>query len=239
MSEPIIVIVDDDSTQLSSLQRVLLGKARVSQFTNAEQMLLSDDLSNAHLIILDWELPGMTGLEALRVIRTKRSTPVLFLTSADSEARVVAALNAGADDYLVKPFRAGELLARIQGLLRRYQVQNRKAVPEIKGLPSGLELNQAALTVQMPSQKAVKLSSKEFSLALLFFQNVGCALSREEIVRVVWGRGHDIPSRTLDTHVSRLRSHLSLRPDRGWQLSPVYSFGYRLDVRDEEMPATT
>jgi DNA-binding response OmpR family regulator len=236
MSEPLIVIVDDDVAHLAMLQRALSGKARVKQFESAESLLLSDELGIAHLIVLDWNLPGMSGLDALRAIRTKRTTPVLFLTSFDAESRVIAALGAGADDYLVKPFRSGELMARIQALLRRFQSQSSKYEPSLRQLMGGVEADQTNLTLQMPGQDVVKLSNKEFALAVLFFQNVGRSLSREVIVSAVWGRGQDVPSRTLDTHVSRLRTHLNLRPDMGWRLSPVYSFGYRLDMRDENTP---
>ena len=238
MSEPLIVTVDDDAAHLAMLQRVLLGKARVRQFSTAEDLLNSDALIQAHLIVLDWNLPGMSGLDALRAIRAKRTTPVLFLTSFDAESRVIAALGAGADDYLVKPFRAGELMARIQGLLRRYQSQSARFEPTLKELMGGVRADQASLSLRMPGQDTVKLSNKEFALAVLFFQNVGRSLSREDIVTAVWGRGQDVPSRTLDTHVSRLRSHLNLRPDMGWRLSPVYSFGYRLDTQDENNAQT-
>ncbi len=233
MSEPLIAVVDDDATHLAMLQRVLQGKARLAQFGAAEALLKNEALSQAHLIILDWNLPGMDGLEALRVIRLTYNTPVMFLTSFDAESRVVSALGAGADDYLVKPFRSGELSARIQTLLRRYQSLSSKQDPTAKTLSGGVVMDRMAATLQIPGQEAIKLSNKEFLLAQLFFQNVGRSLSRNEIIMAVWGRGQDIPSRTLDTHVSRLRTRLNLRPEIGWRLTPVYSFGYRLDKRDE------
>ncbi len=235
MSEPLIAVVDDDVTHLAMLQRVLQGKARLAQFGSAEALLKNEVLSQAHLIILDWNLPAMDGLEALKTIRLTYSTPVIFLTSFDAESRVVAALGAGADDYLVKPFRSGELSARIQTLLRRYQslVAGNKQDSVAKKLSNGVTMDRMAGTLQMPEQEPIKLSTKEFLLAQLFFQNVGRSLSRNEIIMAVWGRGQDIPSRTLDTHVSRLRTRLNLRPETGWRLTPVYSFGYRLDMRDE------
>lgn len=229
MSEPLIAIVDDDVSHLAMLQRALLGKARVESFESAEALLQSEVLNNAHMIILDWNLPGMSGLEALRAIRLKRSTPVLFLTSFDAESRLVAALGAGADDYLVKPFRSGELLARIQAQLRRYQALQGKQDSPVKHLAGNVVADQSTNTIQFGSQAPIKLSNKEFSLAVLFLRNVGCALARDEIVHSVWGRGEDVPSRTLDTHISRLRARLNLRPEAGWRLTPVYSFGYRLD----------
>ncbi len=233
MSEPLIAVVDDDVTHLAMVQRALHGKARLMQFARAEDLLKSDTLALAHLIILDWNLPGIDGLEALKAIRVLHSTPVLFLTSFDAESRVVTALGAGADDYLVKPFRAGELGARIQTLLRRYQTLMGKHAAPTKKLHPYAQIDQTSSSVQLLGQAPIRLSNKEYLLALLFFQNVGRSLSRDEIVMFVWGRGQDVPSRTLDTHVSRLRKRLNLRPETGWRLTPVYSFGYRLDVRDE------
>jgi DNA-binding response OmpR family regulator len=233
MSEPLIAVVDDDVTHLAMVQRVLFGKAKLLQFGQAETLLQSEALPLVHLIILDWNLPGMNGLEALKAIRAHHLTPVLFLTSFDAEARVVAALGAGADDYLVKPFRAGELNARIQTLLRRYQTLASKLPAVAKKLHPSIHIDQTSSSVQLVGHEPIKLSNKEFLLAQLFFQNVGRSLPRDEIVQTVWGRGQDIPSRTLDTHVSRLRARLNLRPEAGWRLTPVYSFGYRLDVRDE------
>jgi DNA-binding response OmpR family regulator len=240
MSGPLILIVDDDDVHLTLLQRTLSGKAQVKQFSSTEALLNDDALSLAHLVILDWDFPGMNGLDALRVIRLKHNVPVLFLTSFNTESKIVAALNSGADDYLVKPFRAAELLARIQVLLRRYQIyqaakNNKVTIAAYQSIntPSlmeGVIADPASLTLSISNQPAIKLSSKEFALAILFFQNIGRALPRDEIAHVVWGREEDVSSRTLDTHVSRLRTRLNLRPQAGWRLAPVYSVGYRLDV---------
>jgi DNA-binding response OmpR family regulator len=235
MSEPYIAIVDDDKAHLTIVQRALQGKARVKVFMDAESMLSDIELPQLHLIILDWELPGMSGLDALKVLRQTRSTPVLFLTSFDAENRVVAALSSGADDYLVKPFRAGEFSARIQALLRRFQLQQYKINPEASQERRGVLINQSETSITMPGQALIRLSGKEFALAALLLENIGQPLSREQIVHAVWGRGENIPSRTLDTHLSRLRTKLNWRPEMGWRLVPVYSFGYRLDaIQDVE-----
>jgi DNA-binding response OmpR family regulator len=245
MSDPLIVIVDDDLTHLNIVTRALQDKATVMQFISAEALIDSPMLKVAQLIVLDWNLPGINGLEALKIIRQTLLTPVLFLTSFDAESRVVSALGAGADDYLVKPFRGGELNARIQMLLRRHPStnpashansavgSNENGETRTKLLQAGVLVDQIDSSVHVPGQAPVKLSQKEYALAVLFFQNVGRALSRETIIHNVWGRGENIPSRTLDTHVSRLRTRLNLRPAQGWRLIPVYSFGYRLDTRED------
>ncbi|MEY3996317.1 MAG: hypothetical protein RL344_660 [Pseudomonadota bacterium] len=239
MSEPLILIVDDDVVHLNLLQRTLLGKAQVKLFSSTESLLSDTTLSSAHLVILDWDFPGMNGLDALRAIRLKHNFPVLFLTSFNTESKIVAALSSGADDYLVKPFRPAELLARIQVLLRRFHTyQTAKSTKlttvyqptSLQPLMEGVKADLSSLILSIPNQADIKLSSKEFSLAVLFFQNVGRALPRNEIAHAVWGRDEDVSSRTLDTHVSRLRTRLNLRPQAGWRLAPVYSVGYRLDV---------
>jgi DNA-binding response OmpR family regulator len=244
MSEPLIIIVDDDIIQLTLLQRTLLGKAQVKQFLSPEDALQDESLARAHLVILDWDFPGMNGLDALRMIRIKHNMPVLFLTSFNTESKIVAALSSGADDYLVKPFRAGELLARVYVLLRRfhnYQSSKVNKLPSTESYQStqsqplmhGVIADSASLMLTLPNQDSIKLSNKEFALAVLFFQNIGRALPRDEIAYSVWGREKDISSRTLDTHISRLRTRLNLRPQAGWRLTPVYSIGYRLDICDE------
>lgn len=249
MSEPLILIVDDDTVHLNLLQRTLLGRAQVKLFSSSEEFLESQVLSAAHLVILDWDLPGMNGLDTLKTIRLKYNIPVLFLTSFNTESKIVAALTSGADDYLVKPFRAAELLARIQVLLRRFQSYQAAKIIKTSTTSSaalaataihpaddsyplmeGIKVNSLALTLTIPNQPEVKLSNKEFALAILFFKNIGRALPRDEITQAVWGKEEDISSRTLDTHVSRLRTRLNLRPQAGWRLLPVYSVGYRLDV---------
>jgi DNA-binding response OmpR family regulator len=249
MSEPLIITVDDDIVQLTLLQRTLSGKAQVKQFLSTEEMLEDGALPQAHLVILDWDFPGMNGLDALRLIRAKHNVPVLFLTSFNTESKIVAALSSGADDFLVKPFRPAELMARIQVLLRRYHNyqssknnnhhnSNNKSHSVYKPtvlqpLIEGVTADPASLTLTLPGQAEIKLSNKEFALAVLFFQNVGRALPRDEIAYAVWGREEDVSSRTLDTHVSRLRTRLNLRPQAGWRLTPVYSIGYRLDIADD------
>ncbi len=179
------------------------------------------------MLVIDWQVPDLDGAEVLRWAREKlpANLPVLFMTSRSGEDDIVAGLAAGADDYMIKPIRRGELVARVQALLRR-AYPNQNAVEQLQFGNYVFEVRTARLTV---NGAPVDLTQKEFDLALLFFRNLGRPLSRAYILEAVWARDIEIPSRTMDTHVSRVRTKLQLRPDNGFRLAPVYSYGYRLE----------
>lgn len=179
------------------------------------------------MLVIDWQVPDLSGAEVLRWAREKLppTLPVLFMTSRSGEDDIVAGLAAGADDYMIKPIRRGELVARVQALLRRaYPSQN--AVEQIQFGNYVFESRTGRLNV---AGTEIEVTQKEFDLALLFFRNLGRPLSRAYILEAVWSRDVEIPSRTMDTHVSRVRSKLQLRPENGFRLAPVYSYGYRLE----------
>lgn len=177
------------------------------------------------LLMLDWNVPGLSGYEVLRRVRNEMasSVPVLMLTARAGEFEVVQALNGGADDYLVKPCRPFELLARINVLVRRLTVPaHRNNVEQIEGLSFD-----AAQRVITRDGVPVKLTHKEFEVARLLFKHFGSPLSREHLNQAIW-KG-EATARTIDTHVSRVRTQLGLTVDNGFQLQSVYGFGYRLD----------
>jgi DNA-binding response OmpR family regulator len=155
----------------------------------------------------------------------KAKVPVLFVTSHVDEGDLVEALKAGADDYMCKPVRVPELLARLHALLRR-------AYPEQSGevLVSGdFVFDQKSKTLTIKGEP-VELKHREYELAYLLFSRLGELLSRKYLQESVWGGQVDVVSRTLDTHISRLRVKLDLRPKNGYRLSSVYSLGYRLEA---------
>lgn len=180
--------------------------------------------------MLDWRLPETNGLELLHWIRANLGDEptVLFLTARTLEADIVAALNAGADEYLGKPIREIELAARINALLRRH---GRKKKCDDRVEVEGYVLNPLTRTVTLHGD-AIDLTTKEFSLANCLFNNLGNVVSRDLLSTLAWGRTLDGTSRSLDTHIYRLRQKLAIRPENGLQLSAVYTHGYRLDVVD-------
>lgn len=223
-----IAVLDDDHSQTELVCQVLSTAGHSCHaFQSGKEMLNQMRRESYDMLIIDWQVPDLSGPEVLKWAREKlpAGLPVLFMTSRSGEDDIVAGLAAGADDYMIKPLRRGELLARVQALLRRaYPTQN--VVEQIQFGDYVFETRTGRLTKE---GALIEVTQKEFELALLFFRNLGRPLSRAYILEAVWSRDIELPSRTMDTHVSRVRSKLQLRPENGFRLAPVYSYGYRLE----------
>ena len=180
------------------------------------------------LFLLDWEVPGMSGAEVLVWIRANvaERVPVLFVTARQREEDIVHALSSGADDYMVKPLGKLELLARIDALARRTRPSPSQADELIEF--GRLEVDCRNRQVWLGGEE-VAMTQKDYELAVFLLRNVGRLLSRGYILEAVWGQSADINTRTVDTHVSRIRGKLQLTPENGWRLSAVYQHGYRLE----------
>ncbi|KIF80369.1 response regulator transcription factor [Noviherbaspirillum autotrophicum] len=181
---------------------------------------------DADLLIIDWQAHPSSTPDVVRAIHGSRpALPILLLVGRADEDGLLAALAAGATDYQVKPLRRGELVMRVQTLLKRAYPQ-RQADVTVRFGNFAFDANTCRLAL---NDVPLDVTQKEFALALLFFRNLGRPLSRAYIQENVWSREADVPSRTMDTHVSRIRNKLGLRPENGFRLAPVYSFGYRLE----------
>ncbi|MBY0574536.1 MAG: response regulator transcription factor [Undibacterium sp.] len=228
-----IAILDDDQSLLTLTSATLTDVGHVCHsFTSGKAMMHLLHRESFDLLILDWQVPDLSGPEILHWVREKLSPtlPVLFMTSRSAEDDIVAGLAAGADDYMIKPIRRAELVARVSALLRRaYPSQVASEVVNF----GAYEFTVRASRVRLHGE-TIELTQKEFDLALLLFQNLGRPLSRAYILEAVWSRDIEIPSRTMDTHISRVRSKLDLRPENGYRLAPVYSYGYRLEQISKE-----
>jgi len=223
-----IAILDDDQNLLDLTVATLTDAGHICHpFSSGKAMLHQLHRESYDLLILDWQVPDLSGTEILHWVREKLSAtlPVLFMTSRSGEDDIVAGLAAGADDYMIKPIRRAELIARVNALLRRaYPTQTASEVISFGNYEFEVRASRAKL-----KGEPIELTQKEFDLALLLFQNLGRPLSRAYILEAVWSRDIEIPSRTMDTHISRVRSKLDLRPENGFRLAPVYSYGYRLE----------
>lgn len=223
-----VLIVEDDAVQAEAIAEALrpLGH-QITCLKDGEQAIRLLRTQMVDVAVLDWQLPRRTGLEVLRWTRANiGSEPaVLFVTSKVLEDDIVQALEAGADDYIVKPFRVAELTARVSVMLRR--IRREMGATDIVRLGE-YTVDPNLRTVMLRDQK-VDLTAKEFDLIAFLFSNVGKLLSREVMAMSAWGRELSVASRTLDTHIYRIRQKLFLNPENGVRLSSIYTHGYRLD----------
>jgi DNA-binding response OmpR family regulator len=221
-----IGIAEDDLDQLE-LMKLWLSDARhaCTGFDTAAALRAGAARQSFDLLVIDWMLPDGTGGELLHWLRQERGlgVPVIVVTARDDEATVCQALAAGADDYVVKPAKRLELLARIEAVSRRVRPA---ALPLIKA---------GAFVIDIPGQRLTRagreitLTQKEFDLATYLFQNHSKLLSRDHLLDRIWGISAEVDTRTVDTHISRLRKKLTLDGSTGWKLVPIYGYGYRFD----------
>ena len=204
-----ILVVEDDPA-ISELLRYNLHneKYEVSLASTAEDALVLVEEHSFDLMVLDWMLPGMSGIELCRRLRQRRETkalPVLMLTARSEESDSVRGLSTGADDYVVKPFSIAELMARVKALLRRASPDRIADVLT----HDDIVLDRLAHSVSR-SGLDVRVGPTEFKLLVFFLENRGRVQSRQQLLDGVWGRDSVIDERTVDVHVGRLRKALSV-----------------------------
>ena len=225
-----IAVLDSANSQADLICHVLSAARHVCRSLPTGTTLLRHlQHESCDLLVMGWHATDMSALDVLRSIREDSShpLPVLALIPQSDQDGMLTAIEAGANDYLIKPIRRSELLARVQVLLKRtYPEQD--AAEQLRFGPYLFESSHVKHTGRI-----IDLTQKEFDLALLFFRHLGRPLSRAFIQEAIWSRDTDIPSRTIDTHVSRVRSKLGLRPENGFRLVPVYSYGYKLEQLPE------
>ena len=233
-----IAVFDNDASEQPLIVQVL-EKSGFDCNLYSDATVLADAARARRFdaIVIDWQGRANASDAVLREARAGPDrVPVLIMVAGGGEDAIIEGLSAGADDYLIKPLRPSEVVARLQALLRRaypnealdrYEFAPFSFNPDACEVGFALDGGDREATPRVT--RSVTLTQKEFDLGLLLFRNAGRPMSRNHIREVVWGGDADVSSRTMDTHVSRLRSKLELGPASGYRVMPVYGYGYRLD----------
>lgn len=224
-----VAMLEDDPDQ-ADIVSLWLTDAGYSVNTQAESsgFIRAIRRDSFDLYLLDWIVPELSGIEVLLKLRNEMgdNTPVIVATVKDKEQNIVRALEAGADDYIVKPVKQGELLARVGAILRRAGF-GAASNDTFDVSPYALDIRKQLLSLD---GEEISLTHREFELAVLLFRNAGKLLSRSHILEAIWGIDNSsVSTRTVDTHVSRLRRKLRLNEGNGWKLIAVYQHGYRME----------
>lgn len=234
MSSETILVIEDDPAMLRGLQDNLKFKGyQVKAAADGEQGLEAALNGKPDLILLDIMLPKINGYEICRLIREEGlDMPIIMLTAKGQESDIILGLNLGADDYVTKPFNVHELLARIHAFLRRRrQREMRKA--HFGDFTLNLDSRQL-----LRNGREVSLTPKEYTLLVLFVRRAGCALTREEILKRVWGYDILVTTRSVDRCVNTLRSKIELDPQAPALIKTIRDIGYRFESAPEPGPET-
>ena len=225
---PAILVVEDEEALATLLQYNLDKEGfQVSLCADGEEALILIDEKQPDLIILDWMLPSVSGIEVCRRLRQRtdtRNLPIIMLTARGEETDRIRGLDTGADDYVVKPFSMIELCARVRAVLRRI----RPGLAEDRVRHGDLTIDRVAHRVKRGAQD-VHLGPTEFRLLDYFMQHPGRVFSREQLLDAVWGSDVYVETRTVDVHIGRLRRALNTQSDHD-PIRTVRSAGYALDV---------
>ncbi|HKV58885.1 MAG TPA: response regulator transcription factor [Ktedonobacteraceae bacterium] len=220
-----ILVIDDDMKTVELIRLYLeREKYRVLAAYDGEQALALARQKEPGLIILDWMLPKIDGLDVCRILRAESNVPIIMLTAKATEEDTLQGLDLGADDYVTKPFSPRELVARVRVVLRRTQQQEDQP-PE--------ELRIGSLLIDFRSHEIwrdgelIDLTPKEFKLLEILAREPGRAFSRLELVRRVFGLDYEGFERTVDVHMMNLRKKIELQPNEPAYLQTVYGVGYK------------
>ena len=222
-----LILLAEDEVDLNALVARQLGQEgyEVVQAFDGPAALAAVEARMPDLVILDWMMPGLDGIAVCRRIRERHVVPVLMLTARSEESDVILGLEVGADDYLTKPFRMRELLARVRAILRRKEM-----LDESRGLAGRDVVISAGVAVDPVARVAtvdghpIELTPKEFDLLALFVGNAGRAFSREYLLERIWRSDYEVTDRTIDTHVQRLRKKLG---EESGAIRTVWGIGYK------------
>jgi len=223
---PKILIVEDDLTLQETIVYNLENEGHtVFSTTDGRAALEMARNHTPDVIVLDVMLPGLDGLSVCRILRRETDAPIILLTARSGEMDKIIGLDAGADDYITKPFSLGEFLARIRAALRRHQ-RERPAADSLEA--AGLRVDLIGRRVQKDGQN-LSLTHKEFDLLVILMRNAGAVLSRDLLLTKVWGYDYVGGTRTVDVHIRWLREKIEADPANPHLIQTIRGIGYRFE----------
>ncbi|HMS12672.1 MAG TPA: response regulator transcription factor [Microthrixaceae bacterium] len=232
MSAPVILLVEDEPSYVEALEVGLKREGFVVEVArDGVEALARFDIVQPDLVLLDVMLPGISGIDVCRELRTRSSVPIIMVTAKSTEIDTVVGLEVGADDYVTKPYRLRELVARVRAVLRRRGTD----AAEAAGAPGDV-VEVADVRIDVDSREVtvrselIALPLKEYELLLVLMENAGRVLTRSQLIARVWGYDYVGDMKTLDVHVKRLRAKVETEPAHPTRIVTVRGVGYKFAV---------
>lgn len=223
---PRVLLVEDERSIAEGLAVSLEAEGfQVMWVKDGNEAVATWERVRPDLVLLDLMLPGMSGTEICRRLRSRSDVPIIMLTARDAEVDRVVGLELGADDYVTKPFSSRELIARIRAVLRRAASGDRAEL-DVPAEALGVRVDRVRHEVQVDGQ-LVELPPKEFDLLAVLVENAGRVLTRHQLIDDVWGVDYVGDTKTLDVHIRRLRSRIERDPHEPVRIQTVRGVGYK------------
>jgi two-component system, OmpR family, response regulator RegX3 len=223
-----VLVVEDEESFSDALSYMLRREGyEVEIAETGPEAITAFERSGADLVLLDLMLPGLSGTEVCRTLRSRSNVPIIMVTARDTEVDKVVGLELGADDYVTKPFSSRELVARIRAVLRRGGESDELVEATVEAGPVRMDVERHVVSVD-GAQIAMPL--KEFDLLEMLLRNAGRVLTRGQLIDRVWGADYVGDTKTLDVHVKRLRSKIEPDPANPKHLVTVRGLGYKFEV---------
>jgi two-component system, OmpR family, response regulator ResD len=225
------VLIADDEAQIREILRVYFQKEgfEVLEAENGQVALEKVEADHPDILLLDIMMPVMDGLQVCEEVRRKYDIPIIMLTAKDDDDDRILGLETGADDYITKPFNTREVVARVKAVLRRaggFQMAAGKKTIEFPGL----FIDQEKMEVTLFGRK-VTFTTKEFELLWFLASTPGKVYSRNQLLESIWGYTYFGDTRTVDTHIKRIRQKLAVPKDSVWDVATVWGVGYKFELK--------
>ena len=223
-----VLVVEDEESYSDALSYVLRKEGfEVAVAETGPDALDEYDRAGADIVLLDLMLPGLSGTEGCRALRSRGNVPVIIVSAKDTEVDKVVGLELGADDYVTKPYSSRELLARVKAVLRRLSEPEDLLPSTLESGPVRMDVERHTVSV---AGRAASLPLKEFELLEMLLRNSGRVLTRMQLIDRVWGSDYVGDTKTLDVHVKRLRAKIEPDPANPRFLLTVRGVGYRYEA---------
>jgi two-component system response regulator RegX3 len=232
MSGTRVLVVEDEASFAEALT-VGLGREGFAVIVSSDgrDALRRFDEISPDIVLLDLMLPGISGVDVCREIRTKSKVPIIMVTAKGSEVDTVVGLEVGADDYVTKPYRLSELVARMRAVLRRVEPDPSASPSPTRPVHHAMEIGDVQLDVDrhevVVRGEPVRLPLKEFELLALLMENAGRVLPRDVLINRVWGSDYVGDTKTLDVHIKRLRKKVEEAPKEPQKIVTIRGLGYK------------
>lgn len=226
-----ILIADDNEGIVDILKTYVAKEGFIPVIAyDGEEAIQMFTQYSPHLILLDVMMPKKDGFEICREIRQSSNVPIIMITAKNEDADRIMGLDIGADDYIVKPFSPGEVMARIRAVLRRLDISDDDK-KELVSHP-GLEINLSDYDVKI-NGVSVNLTKKEIEILWLLASNPGKVYSRDNLLNSVWGYEYFGDDRTVDTHIKRIRAKIDIPLNDSWEIKTIWGVGYKFEVKHD------